>query len=80
MSDDTAEVINLENAFGAVTDRRVIYYRSKWWFSGGSKEVVSCGASLPYALRFPDPLPAVPLLLMGLAFLAGHGVPPLLAG
>ena len=29
MSDDTAEVINLENAFGAVTDRRVIYYRSK---------------------------------------------------
>ena len=31
-------------------------------------------------MRFPDPLPAVPLLLMGLAFLAGHGVLPVTGG
>ena len=28
----------VENPFGTVTSRRVIYYRSKGWFSGGSRE------------------------------------------
>ena len=40
MSEDTAKVIYIENAFGTVTDRRVIYFRSKGWFSNGSKEVI----------------------------------------
>lgn len=28
----------VENPFGTVTSKRVIYYRSKGWFSGGSRE------------------------------------------
>ena len=40
MSEGIAEFTHIENAFGTVTDRRVIYFRSKGWFSGGSKEVL----------------------------------------
>jgi hypothetical protein len=28
----------VENEFGTVTSRRVVYYRKKGWFSGGSRE------------------------------------------
>lgn len=28
----------VENEFGTVTSKRVIYYRAKGWFSGGSRE------------------------------------------
>ena len=28
----------VSNAFGTVTDKRVIYFRAKGWFSGGSRE------------------------------------------
>ncbi len=33
-----AEQTFVENQFGTVTSKRVIYYRSKGWFSGGSRE------------------------------------------
>ena len=40
MSDSTApaEQTFVENPFGTVTSKRVIYYRAKGWFSGGSRE------------------------------------------
>ena len=39
------DMINMEqtfvdNKFGTVTDKRVIYFRGKGWFSGGSREDV----------------------------------------
>lgn len=40
MADATAETTYIENPFGLVTDRRVVYYRRKGWFSGGSREDV----------------------------------------
>lgn len=40
MSQAPAETTYLENPFGTVTDRRVVYYRKKSWFSGGSREDV----------------------------------------
>lgn len=33
-----AEKTFVENAFGTVTNKRVIYFREKGWFSGGSRE------------------------------------------
>ena len=30
----------VDNKFGTVTDKRVIYFRGKGWFSGGSREDV----------------------------------------
>ncbi len=33
-----AEETFVANPFGTVTSRRVIYYRAKGWFSGGSRE------------------------------------------
>ena len=33
-----AEQTFVENPFGTVTSKRVIYYREKRWFSGGSRE------------------------------------------
>lgn len=32
------EQVFVENAFGTVTNKRVVYYRDKGWFSGGSRE------------------------------------------
>jgi hypothetical protein len=40
MSEDTAEFIHIQNSFGTVTNRRVLYFRSKGWFRGGAKEVI----------------------------------------
>ena len=32
------ERVLVENEFGTITDKRVIYYRAKGWFSDGSRE------------------------------------------
>ncbi|MFU2158402.1 hypothetical protein [Caldisericum sp. AR60] len=34
------EQIFVSNVFGTVTDRRVVYFRKKGWFSGGAREDV----------------------------------------
>jgi hypothetical protein len=81
MSDGIAEVIHLENAFGTVTDRRVIYFRSKGWFSGGSKKVIPLQSVTSVRLEFSRHLLlGVLLLLMRLGLLAGHGVLPITGG
>ena len=75
MSGEAAEVIHIENAFGTVTDRRIIYFRSKGWFSGGSKEVISLQRVTSVRLEISRPLLlGVPLLLLGLILLRGNGV------
>lgn len=38
MDEGQNEQTFVKNRFGTVTDKRVIYYRSKGWFSGGSRE------------------------------------------
>ena len=75
MSEVAAEVIHIENAFGTVTDRRIIYFRSKGWFSDGSKEVISLQRVTSVRLEISRPfLLGVPLLLLGLILLRGNGV------
>ena len=75
MSEAAAEVIHIENAFGTVTDRRMIYFRSKGWFSGGSREVVPLQRVTSVRLEISRPfLLAGPLLLLGLILLRGNGV------
>jgi hypothetical protein len=81
MSEATAEVMQIENAFGTVTDRRLIYFRSKAWFSGGSKEVILLQRVTSVRLEISRPvLLVVPLLLLGLLFLRGDGVPAIIGG
>src|SRR2546425_5348040 len=52
MADATAEITYIENPFGVVTDRRVVYYRRKGWFSGGSweDEPLKHGTSVRYEI------------------------------
>lgn len=38
MEQETAEREIVSNEFGRVTDRRVVYFRNKGWFRGGSRE------------------------------------------
>jgi hypothetical protein len=40
MDEKQKEQTFVENMFGTVTDKRVIYFREKGWFSGGSREDV----------------------------------------
>ena len=40
MDGEQKEQTFVENKFGTVTDKRVIYFREKGWFSGGSREDV----------------------------------------
>jgi len=81
MSEDTAEVIHIKNAFGTVTDRRVIYFRSKGWLSSGSKEVIPLQRVTSVRLEISRHyLLGIPTLLIGLGLLAGHGVLPVTGG
>ena len=75
MSEYAAEVIHVANAFGTVTDRRIVYFRSKGWFSGGSKEVIPLQRIASVRLEISRPfLLWVPLLLLGLILLRENGV------
>jgi len=38
MAEIQNEQTYVNNSFGTVTDKRVIYFRAKGWFSGGSRE------------------------------------------
>jgi len=40
MAEERTEETYLSNQFGTVTSRRVVYFRKKGWFSGGSREDV----------------------------------------
>ena len=40
MPEEQKEQIFVNNMFGSVSDKRVVYFRKKGWFSGGSREDV----------------------------------------
>lgn len=67
----------VENEFGTVTNKRVIYYRSKSWFSGGSREDIPLKHVTSVRLETSrSVLLGILLLLIGLACLgAGDGAP-----
>ncbi len=82
MADAAAETTYVENPFGVVTDRRVVYYRRKGWFSGGSREDVPLKHVT--SVRFEivrSMLGGILLVLLGLVLLAWLiGVVPLALG
>src|SRR6476659_4393703 len=81
MSKDTAELIHIKNAFGIVTDRRIMYSTRKDGLAAVQKKLCCYSASLPRALRFSGHyLLGFPTLLKGLGLLAGHGVLPVTGG
>jgi hypothetical protein len=63
----------IENSFGTVTSKRVIYFRAKGWFSGGSREdiplqhVTSVRLDTSRSIVF-----GILLLLFGLFMLGGE--------
>jgi len=52
MSKDTAELIHIKNAFGIVTDRRIMYSTRKDGLAAVQKKLSRYSVSLPCALRF----------------------------
>jgi hypothetical protein len=69
-----AERTFAENEFGTVTSKRVIYYREKGWFSGGSREDIPLQHVTSVRLDTKRSLlGGVLLLLVGLAMLGASG-------
>lgn len=73
MSEEVKEETLVTNEFGTVTDKRVVYFRKKGWFSGGSREDVPLKHVTSVRLeRKRHPLWGLIFLLTGLAaFAAG---------
>lgn len=69
-----AENTFIENEFGTVTSKRVIYYRKKGWFSGGSREDIPLQHVTSVRLETSRSLLAgILLLLVGITMLAAPG-------
>ena len=69
-----AEQTFVENEFGTVTSRRVIYFRKKGWFSGGSREDIPLQHVTSVRLETArNIMAAILLLAIGIALLAGDG-------
>jgi hypothetical protein len=74
MTDATtqAEQTFVENEFGTVTSRRVVYFRKKGWFSGGSREDIPLQHVTSVRLETArNIIGGIVLLILGLALLAG---------
>lgn len=64
----------VENEFGTVTSKRVIYYRSKGWFSGGSREDIPLQHVTSVRLDTSRSLVGgILLLLIGIGALGAEG-------
>ena len=69
-----AEQTFVENEFGTVTSKRVIYYREKGWFSGGSREDIPLQHVTSVRLDTKRSLlVGVFLLLVGMGMLGADG-------
>src|SRR3989442_11768226 len=69
-----AEQTFVENPFGTVTSKRVIYYRAKGWFSGGSREDIPLQHVTSVRLDITRSVAVgIILLVIGLALLAAEG-------
>lgn len=82
MTEVQAEKTHFSNPFGEITDKRVVYYRKKGWFSGGSREDVPLKHVT--SVRFETSrsiIAGIILILVGLATLAYIiGILPLALG
>ena len=64
----------IENEFGTVTTKRVVYFRKKGWFSGGSREDIPLQHVTSVRLETSRSLlGGILLLLVGLGLLAADG-------
>ena len=60
------------NPYGTVTNKRVVYYRAKGWFSGGSREDIPLQHVTSVRLDTNRSwLPGILLVLIGLGMLGG---------
>jgi hypothetical protein len=76
-----AEQMFVENSFGTITSKRVIYYRGKGWFSGGSREDIPLQHVT--SVRFDisrSIISAIVFLLIGLGLIASGDVVAILIG
>ena len=72
MVEEHSEQTFVSNGFGAVTSKRVIYHRSKGWFSGGSREDIPLQHVTSVSLETSRSiLGGVLLVMIGLGMLAG---------
>ena len=70
----SGETSFVENEFGTVTSKRVIYFRAKGWFSGGSREDIPLQHVTSVRLETARSIiGGVLLLLIGIGSLAGDG-------
>src|SRR5437879_4428143 len=71
----------VENSFGTVTSKRVIYYRSKGWLSGGSREDIPLQHVTSVRLDTPRKILAgLVLLVIGMGCLASGSGGAITAG
>lgn len=69
-----SEQIYVSNAFGTVTDKRVIYFREKRWFGGGSREDIPLKHVTSVRIEIErDVFCGIVLGLVGLAMLGSGG-------
>jgi hypothetical protein len=67
-----AEQTFVANPYGTVTNKRVVYYRAKGWFSGGSREDIPLQHVTSVRLDTSRSwLPGILLFLIGLGMLGG---------
>lgn len=72
MNESQGEQTFVNNAFGTVTSKRVIYNRAKGWFSGGSREDIPLKHVTAVRLETSRSVAAgILLLLIGLSMLIG---------
>ncbi|HUX28082.1 MAG TPA: hypothetical protein VMV39_04810 [Terracidiphilus sp.] len=70
----SAEQEVVSNMFGTVTNKRVVYFRNKGWFSGGSRQDIPLKHVTSVRLDTSRSLVGgIILLLIGLGFLATSG-------
>jgi hypothetical protein len=70
-NESTSEQTYVSNPFGTVTDKRVVYFREKGWFSGGSREDVPLKHVTSVRIDIKrHPVAGIVLGLIGLAMLA----------
>jgi len=64
----------VKNQFGTVTNKRVVYFRDKSWFSGGSRQDIPLKHVTSVRLDITRSIVGgILLLLIGLGFLAASG-------
>lgn len=74
------EATFVENEFGTVTNKRVVYYRNKGWLSGGSREDIPLQHVTSVRLDTSRSILAgLVLLILGLGLLSAAGAAKLFA-